>query len=114
MALLKGITVNLHQRIRTGKDAFNRDIYEDTVIPVENVLVSPISQTNTDLISELSMSGKKARYILAIPKEDNHSWEDTVVEFWGEEWKTTGFSTQGIEALTPLDWNRKIVVERYG
>ena len=40
-------------------------------------------------------------------------WEDRKVEFFGEIWKTVGFSQQGIENMIPLDWNRKVQVERY-
>ena len=112
--LLKGIPVNLYLTTTTGRDAFNRPIETETVVTVDNVLVSPLSQSGEEILNELSMSGKKARYQLAIPKGDNHDWEDKKVEFFGATWKTIGFSTIGIEDLLPLDWNRKVVVERYG
>lgn len=98
----------------SGRDAFNRPILTETRETVENVLVAPLSQTDVAIISELSLNGKKARYQLAIPKGDSHSWEDAEVEFFGERWKTVGFTTMGIEDLIPLDWNKKVVVERYG
>ena len=53
-------------------------------------------------------------YWLAVPKGDNHHWEDAEVEFFGERWHTVGNPTQGIEDLIPLDWNKKVVVEKYG
>ena len=114
MAYLKGITVKISVKTPVGKDAFNREIFEDTMEAVENVLVAPLSQSSEEILNELSMNGKKVRYQLAIPKGDTHSWEDKTVEFFGEKWKTVGFSTVGIEDLIPLDWNRKVVVERYG
>lgn len=114
MAILKGIPVVLISKTETGKDAFNRPITAETRETVENVLVAPLSQTDTDIINELSLNGKEARYQLAIPKGDTHLWEDAEVEFFGERWKTCGFPTLGIDALIPLDWNRKVVVERYG
>ena len=114
MALLKGISVVLITKVSSGKDAFNRPIETEVRETVDNVLVSPLSQTDVAVITELSMNGKKARYQMAIPKGDNHDWEDAEVEFFGERWKTVGFSTMGIEDLMPLDWNRKVVVERYG
>lgn len=114
MAILKGIPVVLITKTSTEKDAFNRPIETETRDTVENVLVAPLSQTDVEIINELSLNGKKARYQLAIPKGDNHKWEDAEVEFFGERWKTTGFSTIGIDDLIPLDWNRKVVVERYG
>ena len=114
MGLLKGITVTLCRRTSAGKDEFNRDIWEEERIQVENVLVAPISQTDTEILSELSLSGKKARYQLGIPKGDTHVWEDSVIEFFGARWQATGFATMGIDELSPLGWNRKVVVERYG
>jgi hypothetical protein len=114
MALLKGIPVILITKTETGKDAFNRPIMVDTRETVENVLVSPLSQTDVAVINELSMNGKKAKYQLAIPKGDTHNWEDAEVEFFGARWKTVGFSSIGIEDLIPLDWNRKVLVDRYG
>lgn len=114
MGSLKGITIKIIIRKPDGKDAFNRERFRETTEDVENVLVAPLSQNGTEILNELSMNGKKARYQLAIPKGDSHSWEDTTVEFFGERWKTVGFSTIGIEDMIPLDWNRKVVVERYG
>lgn len=98
----------------TGKDAFNRPITTETHTTVENVLVSPVSQTDVAVVNELAMNGKKALYQLAIPKGDTNSWEDAEVEFFGERWKTVGYSTIGIEDMIPLEWNRKVLVERYG
>ncbi len=114
MALLKGIPVVLITKTGTGRDAFNRPIETETRTTVDNVLVSPVSQTDVAVVNELSMNGKKVMYQLAIPKSDNHTWEDAEVEFFGFRWKTTGFSTMGIEGLIPLEWNRKVVVERVG
>lgn len=114
MAFLRGIPVKLITKTVTGKDAFNRDIVVETEIVVENVLVSPISQTDVAVINELAMNGKQAKYQLAIPKGDTNCWEDAEVEFFGERWRTVGFSTTGIDHLIPLRWNRKVLVDRYG
>lgn len=114
MGLLKGIDIILCDKRITGKDAFNHAIEEDVEITIHNVLVAPISQSGEEILRELSMDGKKARYHLAIPKEDDHNWDDKTVKFFGETWRTVGFSTVGIPELIPLGWNRKVVVERYG
>lgn len=114
MALIQGIPVVLITKAETGKDAFNRPITEEIRETVENVLVAPLSQTDTDIVNELSLNGKGAKYQLGIPKGDSHRWEDAEVEFFGERWKACGFVTEGIDELIPLDWNRKVVVERYG
>lgn len=113
-SILKGITVKLITKKATGKDAFNRDIVTETEEEVDNVLVAPLSQTGDEIISELSLNGKKVKYQMAIPKGDEHTWEDAEVEFFGVRWRTIGFSTIGIEDMIPLDWNRKVLVERVG
>ena len=114
MGMIKGITITLITRVSSGKDAFNRQIETETREEVENVLVAPVSQNGGEILSELSMNGKMARYQLAIPKGDTHNWEDCIVEFFGQRWQSIGFSTIGIEDMIPLEWNRKVVVERYG
>lgn len=111
MAMIKGIPVVLYERKLTGYDDFNAPIYKETATTVQNVLVSPSS--SEDVIESTSLYGKKAVYTLAIPKGDQHVWEDSVVEFFGRKWKTFGFMVQGIEANIPLDWNGKIQVEAY-
>lgn len=97
---------------KTGTDPFGNPIYEETDIDVENVLVSPTS--TDDIVNQLTLTGKKAVYTLAIPKGDTNDWEDKEVKFFGRRWRTFGFPIEGIEDLIPLDWNKKVMVERYG
>ncbi len=108
---IKGITVILLEKEEIGKDAFNRMQYEEAEEKVENVLVAPAS--SDDVISQLNLTGKKAVYSLGIPKGDTHNWVDRRVKFFGKTWKTIGIPQEGIEELIPLDWNKKIEVERY-
>lgn len=109
---LKGIKVILVDKVEVGKDPFGAPIVEDRQIEVENVLISPTS--SDDILSHHSLNGKKAVYTLAIPKSDTNDWEDKEVLFFGERWRTFGIPLQGIEELIPLDWNKKVTVERYG
>ena len=111
MTMIKGITVNLVDKISDSVDPFGTPIYRDAEIPIDNVLVSP--STTDDMVNQLNLTGKKAVYTLAIPKGDEHDWEDKEVRFFGQTWRTFGFVTQGIEHLIPLDWNKKVMVERY-
>lgn len=108
----KGITVTLIDRTQTGTDAFNRPVYADVEIPVDNVLIGEPS--TEDVANEFNLSGKTVAYTLAIPKGDTNDWTNRQVSFWGETFRTIGSPTQGIETLIPLDWNRKVRVERYG
>lgn len=108
---IKGITVTLIKKVQTGKDPFDNPIYKDVPIEVENVLVKP---TNSDeVVNQLDLTGKRAEYTLAIPKNDDNNWEDSEVYFFGKKWRTFGMVTEGIEHLIPLDWNKKVMVERY-
>lgn len=110
--MIKGITVILYEKTQTGVDAFNAKVYEETPVPVENVLVCPVSAE--DIISGIQLYGKHAVYELCIPKGDTHDWENKTVEFYGKKWRTFGFPQQWIEENVPLSWNQKIKVERYG
>ena len=109
--MIKGITVTLINKVKTGEDPFGQPIYDDIEIEVDNVLVSPVS--TEDIVNINELTGKKAVYTLAIPKGDENDWEDAEVIFFGKRWRTFGMVTEGIEHLIPLDWNKKVMVERY-
>ena len=109
---INGITVRLYEPIQTGVDAFKHPVYEDVPVDVKNVLVAPAE--TKDIIDELQLSGKRLEYILCIPKEDTHIWEDRTVEFYGQKWRTFGFPQTWIPGMVPLDWNTKVKVERFG
>lgn len=79
MTMIKGITVILVDKISDGVDPFGTPIYRDSEIPVDNVLVTP--STTDDMVNQLNLTGKKAVYTLAIPKGDEHDWEDKEVRF---------------------------------
>lgn len=111
MGRLRGITITLYEKTQTGTDAFNRPVYTETVVSVDNVLVAPASTSET--LDTVNLTGKKAVYTLGIPKGDTHDWKDKKVEFFGETFKTFGEPLKGIEAMIPLDWNTKVQVERY-
>ena len=109
---MRGITITLYDKVQVGIDDFNRPIYEETPQSIENVLIG--EPTTDQVIDELNLSGKRLAYTLAIPKGDTHEWTDRKVEFFGEVFRTFGKPTQGIDHLIPLDWNKKVKVERYG
>lgn len=111
MARIRGIRVILIDKIETSKDPFGRPIYKDAEIEVNNVLVSPT--LSDDIVNQLNLTGRKAVYTLAIPKGDAHNWGDKEVRFFGEKWRTFGIPLEGIETLIPLEWNKKVMVERY-
>ena len=109
---MRGITVTLLKRIENGTDDFNRPIYTETEVVVDNVLVSPTQTGGDEILSSLDLTGRRAVYDLAIPKGDANDWEGNRVQFFGETWQVIGIPTQGIDALIPLAWNKKVQVER--
>lgn len=110
--VIKGTPVKLHVRTQNGVDAFNRPLYTDDIVTVDNVLIG--SPSSEDVINEMNLSGKRIAYTLGIPKGDTHNWENADVEFFGMKFRTIGIPTQGIEENIPLDWNKKVQVEHYG
>ena len=112
MGRLSGRTVILYDKRQTGVDGFNRPIYEDVQITVDNVLIGiPSAQ---EVIDTLNLTGKRAAYTLGIPKGDTHVWTDRKVEFFGEVFRTIAYPVKGQEEFVPLDWGQNVMVERYG
>ena len=109
--MLKTITVTLYEKTITGEDRFHEPIYEETEVMVPNVLVAP--SNSQEILDATNLYGKKAIYTLAIPKDDEHDWEDRKVSFFGETFRTFGIPLEGINANIPLKWNKKVTVERY-
>ena len=109
---LHGTTVTLFERIQSGVDGFNRPVYTETPVDVENVLIAPLS--GEEVLETLNLTGRKAVYQLGIPKGDGHDWEGKRVAFFGQSWRVIGIPLEGQEELIPLGWNKKVKVERYG
>ena len=108
---MQGINIILYDKQKTGEDAFGHPVYAETPVTVENVLVGvPTSDEVTDA---LNLYGKHVAYTLAIPKGDENTWTDRMVEFFGERFRVIGHPTQGIDHLIPLAWNKKVRVEHY-
>lgn len=109
---MRGITVTLYDRKKTGIDALNNPVYTETPVSVDNVLVAPVS--STEVLDTYNLTGRKAVYQLAIPKGDTHEWTaGKKVSFFGEDWRIVELPQEGIEKLIPLQWNKKVRVERY-
>lgn len=109
--MLRGIDITLYEQTSNETDAFGAPIVTETAVTVHNVIVAPAS--SDDVINELSLSGKKIVYQLAIPKGDSHSWTGCKVGFMNKLFRVVGIPTEGIDAMMPLDWNKKVMVEHY-
>ncbi len=111
MAQIKGIEIILIDKQIVEEDPFGAPVYEDVEIPVENVLIGEPS--TEEVTNTLSLYGRKLAYTLAIPKGDTNNWENKEVRFFNQKFKTIGIPTQGIEDMMPLEWNKKVKVERH-
>ena len=107
---LRGITVTLYDKVEIGRDDFNEPIYNDEEVTVDNVLVEPL--TSAEILETLDLTGRRAIYRLGIPKGDTHDWENKKIKLFGKEYRTIGPALEGIEEMIPLDWNKKVQVER--
>jgi len=109
---VRGIAITIYERTVTGMDALNNPIYSESGETVENVLVAPMN-TN-EVLETYNLTGRKAVYQLAIPKSDDHEWSaGKRVSFFGNDWRIIDVPEEGIDNLIPLDWNKKVRVERY-
>ena len=110
--MIRGIDVTLYAKTQIGTDVFGAPVYAENAETVHNVLVGEPSAD--DLVNEMQLYGKRLAYTLAIPKGDAHEWRNVKVEFFGQTFRTYGDVAQGIDALIPLAWNKKVKVEAYG
>ena len=57
MAAIKGISVTLHEREKTGEDEFHHPIYRETKAEVENVLIAPVN--TSEIVGRQDLKGRK-------------------------------------------------------
>lgn len=112
MTLIKGITATLYERTQTGTDAFGSPTFTETAVSVDNVLIAPVSQDDLTSASPAELYGRKAICRIAIPKGDNHEWENNRVSINGHTYRVFGPAEEGIESMIPLSWHRIYKVER--
>ena len=110
---IKGIPIILYERIQDGVDDFNRPVFIEKPVTIENVVVG--QPTSDDITSEINLSGKTIAYNLAIPADDTHVWENATVEFYGQKWSTIGIPRQYMPGFmgASFPWNKLVRVERY-
>lgn len=108
---MQGIDIIRYNKTQTGEDGFGAPIYSEAPEVVHNVLIG--EPATEDIVNDLQLYGKRLAYTLALPKGDSHDWDNVTVEFFGQKFRTYGAVTEGIEAMIPLKWNRKVKVERF-
>ena len=93
---MTGVTVKLWERTQKTEgtppvpvfDEFNDPVWTYKATDVANVLIG--QPTTDEVTSGIDLYGKKAEFMLGIPKGDTHAWEDARVEFFGRSWQTFG------------------------
>lgn len=108
---MRGETVILIEKTKTSSDPFGNDVYTESEVTVENVIIGSPSVDGVETITDLD--GKKAEFVLGIPKTDNHNWQDTVVIIRGKRYKTYGLPLIQTEANVPGKWNTQVKVAIY-
>lgn len=116
MGRIQGQTVTLYEQTQTRSDPFGAPVYEEAAVEVDNVLIG--EPTTDDITTSTQVYGKVIRYMLGIPKGDNHDWQDKKVSWvdaYGRTYtaKTFGFPITGIEANIPGPWHMKVRCEEY-
>lgn len=109
---MKGMTIQLVQQTQTGTDEFNKPIYTEELVNVDDCLVGQPSAD--DVANVLALYGKKIAYTIGIPKGDTHNWTDAEIVMFGGRFRAIGYPETGIQANIPLRWGQNIKVERYG
>lgn len=109
--LIRGTVVTLYERREVGRDPFGAPIYEEVPDIVRNVLVTPV--TAEPAPDATNLTGMKTVYELSIPKGDAHQWEGGRVVIFGKFHRVVSPVKKFQEELLPLDWNKKVQVERY-
>ncbi len=108
---MRGQTVTLYKTTQTGTDAFNRPIYGETAVTVNNVLIGEPS--TDDITSATDLYGKRILFMLGIPKGDTNDWTDKKVSWTMPNGstmtcRTFGFPIFGVEANIPGPWHMKV------
>lgn len=108
---MKGESVVLISKTKTGVDPFGNDTYAEEEIIVNDVLIG--TPNTDDEAFTTNIEGKKLTFVLGIPKGDTHNWKDTIVKIRGEKYKTYGFPLTQTAENVPGRWNTQVKVERY-
>ena len=107
--MIKGITITLMQKTQTGTDPIGNPVNSETAEQVDNVLIG--SPTTQEILDTNQLYGRTLSYVLGIPRGDNHNWVNQKVVFFGKTFHTIGEPIQGIVAVIPLKWDKKVMVE---
>ena len=109
--MILGETVTLYEEVQTDTLPSGEAVYELTPVEVKNVLVGEPS--SDEITSSTSLYGKTMRFMLGIPKGDQHDWVNKRVD-WTDAYGFThklitfGYPITGIEKNIPTRWHMKV------
>ncbi len=111
--MLRGRTVTLYERRQTGTDALGAPVYEETPVPVADVLIAP--EDSPAVTDTTGIEGRRTAYQLYLPRGDAHNWENCRVEFYGSIFRVVGGGERWMDEKLPAGcrWNKRVEVERY-
>lgn len=113
---MRGLTVTLYEVAQTGTNPFGEPVYTEMPVEVANVLVG--EPTSDEMAVATALYQKTIKYMLGIPKGDQHNWVDKKVS-WTDAYgmthvcHTVGFPITGIEANIPTPWHAKVRCEDF-
>ena len=117
--MLHGLTVTLHiPTVRPAPDPFGAPVATgETTVDVDNVLIG--EPTTDEILTSVSMYGRRTQYVLGIPKGDTHDWLGRHVSWTDAHGRTINVRTfgemiTGVTANIPGPWDAKVRAEVYG
>jgi hypothetical protein len=112
IALIKGETVTVLIRTKTGTDDFNADVCTEAPVDVANVLVSPAYPRSVDYIAASNRpENTKVVFSLHFPKTFNDALDGLEIVVRGERCRVVGSPRPYTTDNVPGDWWLPVEVE---
>ena len=111
--MLRGTTVTLYERRQTGIDGLGAPVYEETPVPVRDVLIAPAE--GPAVTDSTGLEGRRTAFRLYLPRGDAHDWVGCRVGFYSSTFRVVGGAQQWMPENLPraCRWNKCLEVERY-
>lgn len=107
--MLKGTDILYMKKTQIAVNEFHEPVYDVTFATIHNVLVAPVeSLANSEIPEVDNLTRRKEVITLAIPKGDDHDWEDCEIVWNNTKYRTVGKPVRGQEEMIPLDWHLKV------
>lgn len=108
MRLIKGTSVTVSRRERTGTDRYNSPVYETVEERVDGVLPQPGGSSDLDASRP---EGVRVAMTFHFPKSYAKSLKGCAVAYAGREYRVIGDPQPFLGADTPGEWDRAVECE---